>query len=118
MANFPPTNSPKWEKWERLADDYKPTFGPEYADGGRDSFRPAGVPPIRRWQIVYSGLTLAEAAILDNWHAANEGAHLTFTFTDRDATAYGGVRCIEYERGHTKLYVNSQFRRITLEDRP
>lgn len=63
-------------------------------------------------------LTLAEADVLDVWYAANRGSGLTFNFTDRDTTVYGGVRCTRYERGHGRLYSYYQFRIIEFEDRP
>lgn len=116
MANFPPASSPQFEKWERLADEYPTVKSPVFQDGGMDSFL-LSTTPIRRWRITYSLLTVAEATILDNWFAANYGTHATFTFTDRDATVYGGVRCVSYQRGHGRLYANTQTRVIEFEDR-
>lgn len=116
MANFPPTSSPPFISWTRLADEYPMVKGPEFADGGIDTFL-SNTTPIRRWRVVYEGLTLAQAAILDAWFDANFGFHSAFTFVDRDATSYGGVKCTEYERGHAKMYATQQFRRIAFEDR-
>jgi hypothetical protein len=118
MANFPPVSSPLWEKWERLADQWPTVIGEEFADGGIDVFSPVVSNPIRQWRITYRGLTLAEAQILDDWYTANRGRGIAFNFTDRDTTVYGGVRCIEYTRGHGRLYAYAQFRELLFEDRP
>lgn len=120
MADFPPIGAPQFEKWERVrtADDWPVTEGPDFADGGRDYFSPVLSNPIRRWRVRYSMLTLAEAAVLDTWHDANRGKGLTFNFTDRDSTVYGGVRCTGYNGGHGRLYAYTQFREIEFTDRP
>lgn len=117
MADFPPASVPPFIKWERLADRYPMVEGPKFADGGMDTFL-SSTTPIRRWRITYEGLTVAQAAILDAWFAANFGFHSAFTFTERDAATYGGCKCVEYERGHGRRYDNMQFRTIVIEDRP
>lgn len=117
MANFPPVGAPYFERWERLADEYPVVEGPEFADGGKDYFSGA-LTPIRRWRVTYRGKTVADAAVLDTWHAANRGNGLTFTFTDRDTVAYGNVRCTGYIRGFGRTYPYTQFREISFEDRP
>lgn len=119
MANFPPSNSPVFMRWERLADEYPIVRGPVFADGGIDTFL-SNTTPIRRWRVIYEGLLVAEAAILDSWYASNSGEHGSFNFTDRDSTVYGGVKVDEggYERGHGPQYEGFQFRRITFIDRP
>jgi hypothetical protein len=116
-SNFPPTSSPPFETWTRLADEYPIVRGPEFADGGVDTFLSHTV-PVRRWRVTYKVLTLAQAAILDAWFTANFGYHSAFNFTDRDATVYGGVKCVEYERGHARMYPTQQFRTIVFEQRP
>lgn len=118
MADFPPVGAPTFERWERLPDEWPVVAGPEFADGGRDYFSPTLMNPIRKWRVRYSHLTLAEADILDVWLAANRGSGLTFNFTDRDTTVYGGVRCTGYQRGHGRLYQYLQFREIEFTDRP
>ncbi|HEX7313305.1 MAG TPA: hypothetical protein VF297_05265 [Pyrinomonadaceae bacterium] len=117
MANFPPVGAPTIEKWERLADKYPVERGPEFADGGRDTFC-ASTTPIRTWVTIARGMTVAEAAIFDAWHAGVLGEHLPYTLTDRDGATYGGVKCVGYERGHEGFYEYGQFRKITHEDRP
>jgi hypothetical protein len=118
MADFPPVSAPLHEKWERLADEWPVVEGPEFADGGKDYFSPTLANPIRRWRVTYRGKTPAAIAPLDTWHAANRGSGLTFNFTDRDSTVYGGVRCVRYVRGHARTSTYAQFREIEFEDRP
>lgn len=118
MSDFPPGGAPVFNKWERLADEWPVTEGPEFADGGRDYFSPTLANPIRRWRVTYRGKTLAAVAPLDTWYAANRGSGLTFSFTDRDTTIYGGVRCTGYEQGYDRVYPYSQFRIIEFTDRP
>ena len=118
MADFPPVGAPQFERWERLADEWPVTEGPEFADGGRDYFSPTLANPVRKWRITYRGKTPTEAGVLDTWYAANRGMGLTFSLTDRDSTVYGGVRCSRYVRGHGRTYPYSQFREIELVDRP
>lgn len=117
MANFPPANVPPFDTWTRLANEYPMVTGPKFADGGEDTFLSATT-PIRKWRVTYILLTVAEAAILDAWFDANFGFHSAFNFTDRDTTVYGGVKCVEYERGHGESYTVTQFRTILFEDRP
>lgn len=117
MANFPPGSSPPFETWTRLTNEYPIVKGPDFADGGQDTFL-SNTTPIRRWRVTYAGLTTAQAQVLDDWYDANFGGHTAFNFTDRDTTVYGGVKCVEYERGHSKTHYNTQFRRIGFEDRP
>lgn len=117
MANYPPTSCPRAEKRERLADRYPHVEGPEFADGGIDTFLPSTT-PIRRWRDSYSGLTPAQRQVLDDWHAANYGGHLAFTLTDADGATFGGVKVVSYEAGHNKRRINSHFVRIEFIDRP
>lgn len=117
MANFPPVGAPIWERWERLDDEWPSTDGPEFPDGGQDVFSPVLANPIRKWRLTYKG-TLAQMQPLDTWNAANRGKGTTFNFTDRDGTVYGGVRCIEYRRGHGRTWLYAQTREIIFEDRP
>jgi hypothetical protein len=114
--NYPPTNCPRADKRERLADEYVVVRGPVFADGGQDTFCGATT-PIRRWRDEYTGLTTTQAQVLDDWFAANLGTHLSFTLTDSDGNTFGGVKVTRYERGHSKRRINSQFRRIEFEDR-
>lgn len=118
MANFPPVGAPTFQTWRRLADEWPVTEGPDFADGGKDYFSPTLANPIRRWRVRYAHLTPTEAQVLDDWYAANRGSGLTFTFTDRDATAYGGVRCTNYVRDFDRRYDVLQFREIEFTDRP
>lgn len=74
----------------------------EYDDGGRDTALQNGGVGIKRWVLVFEGLTAAEAALLDSHmlSARLDESGLsayTFTFTTRDATAYTGVRYQSYE---------------------
>lgn len=75
----------------------------EYDDGGRDTALQNGGVGIKRWVLVFEGLTAAEAAILD---AHMLSARLdesglsayTFSFTAREpSTTYTGVRYQSYE---------------------
>lgn len=117
MADFPPIGAPLANRWERLDDEWPVTEGPEFPDGGRDYFSPVLANPIRRWRVIYQNKPTADIALLDTWNAANRGSGLTFNFTDRDATVYGGVRCVRYQRSHGRLW-NHQTRIIEFEDRP
>lgn len=117
MANYPPAGAPRAEKREPLADRYPHVSGPEFPDGGIDTFLPATT-PIRRWRDTYRGLTTAARDVLIAWNAANYGGHLSYIYTDRDGVAWGGVKTVRFETGHERRYVNSHFVVIEFEDRP
>lgn len=89
-----------------------------YDDGGRDFKLQNGGNGIKRWILVYDGLTAALAAILDAHMLTaklDESGLSAFSFNyrHRDTTLYSGVRYEKYERPqHKRIWV--QTRNITL----
>lgn len=85
----------------------------EYDDGGRDFKLQNGGSGIRRWVLVYTVLSAALAAILDNHmltaKLSGEGlSAFSFNYRDRDGTLYSGVRYEKYERPQHRRLHNQQ----------
>lgn len=87
-----------------------------YDDGGMDTALQSSL-GVKTWLVRYDGLTLAQAAILDNWAATtfyseDEGSAYGFNFrhhvagtlwSDTSGTLYGSVHLAPggYKRSHT-----------------
>jgi hypothetical protein len=103
-----------------------------YDDNGADTALQTGGVGRKVWAIKYDGLTLAQAAILDNWAAsmfyspeegsaygANFREHVPGTvWTDTSGTLHSNVHIAPggYKKGHAKTW--SQSREFILEKRP
>lgn len=103
-----------------------------YDDGGADYKLQSGGSGKRVWILRYDGLSLAEAAILDNWlatvfYSEDEGSAVGFNFrhhvagelwTSNSSTLYSNVHIAPggYRSSHS--HVSSQAREFTLEKRP
>jgi hypothetical protein len=121
IAEFPlpsvSSSNPTPNVWLEMPQEFQVGFT-SYDDGGRDFKLQNGGNGIRRWRLLYTGLNVTTAAILDN-HAASAKLNadglsaISFNYRDRDATLYAGVRYESYERvQHVKL--NNQQRVIAL----
>lgn len=104
-----------------------------FDDNGADTGLQAGGVGLRQWLIRYDGLTLAEAAILDNWMATtfyspDNGSAYGFNFrshiantawTSSGGTLYSNVHIAPggYRKSHTRLSTICA-REFTLEKRP
>src|SRR5262249_46301625 len=72
---------------------------------------------VRKWEIIYDGLTAAQAATLDTHYKSAVGQLLGFDFTDpQTTTLYTDTHYLEYSRDHSKVW--SQSRKVTLIKRP
>lgn len=109
---------PRWRRFYQEPPTYKTIRGPEYYDGGQDTFSPPGVSPVRRWVVDYDQLIGTEAAILDEHYDSAEGGHLGFDLTDpRTGITYTNVKYLDYDRpAHNTEKI--QARRVRLEWRP
>jgi hypothetical protein len=103
-----------------------------YDDNGADFALQAGGTGLRQWVLRYDGLTLAEAAILDNWMATtfyspdngsaygfNFRAHVANTaWTNAGGTLYSNVHIAPngYRKSHSKATICA--REFLLEKRP
>lgn len=119
MPSFPPTGLPLYERFVRVADDYSKavTLGPEFGDGGQDSYWGGGQ-PIMRWEADWGLLTRTERDAAEAFVSLVKGIHLPFTLTYRDGTVYGNVRIESYESGHDERYLNTHFCKFRLIKRP
>jgi hypothetical protein len=111
-------SNPRYESCTQQAPDYQIGESPEYQDGGKD-FNLDAATPTRRWALVYDGLTLAEAAILDAHFDSAYGEAFGFNFRDpKTTTLYSAVHYEKdgYEKSHTKDWL--QRRVIKLIKRP
>lgn len=120
IAEFPlPSvsgSNPKPTVCYQLAEQYAVSKSPEYQDGGVD-FNLDAETPTRQWSLTYTGITAAEAALLDAHHVLAFHDAMEFNFRDPvTTTLHSNVRYLEYERSHAKRWI--QDRRITLIKRP
>lgn len=104
-------------KLQRLKDEY-PSIVVKEMDAGNASYGATNVSPVMRWQFTYTGLTAAQAAVLDAHYAAAFERFLGFQFRDpRTGTLYTDVHYDAYEYPAHEQY-NNQTRIVTLIKRP
>lgn len=114
-AAYPSLTTTRAESFTEEEPEYPVTTGPKFADGGADTFL-ANTTPVRKFVIIYSGLTLAEATTLDDHIASCYGTHLGFTLTTPTGEVIANVKYADRERTHTKVWL--QRRTVRLIKRP
>ena len=112
VSNFPTTDlgGPYPLKVVPFPDEY-PVVDYEFEDGGYEcNVSPCGV---KRWQIIYEGLTGAQAAVLDDHFDEAKKDVNDFTYTTREGVVYTGCHYEEYVTAKHKL-LDIQARTLTI----
>lgn len=100
-------------KTERPSNVFK-----EMVDGG-GTYGADSANKVLRWELIFGGLTIAQAAQLDTHNDDAKDTLLGFSWRDpRTDTLYTDVHYESYERDHSRLYSNSQSRKMVLVKRP
>jgi hypothetical protein len=114
VAEFP-TNTTLIRLYEdEMPGQHPVTVSPRFRDGSRDFNLDADV-KIRQWQIKYDGLTLVQAALLDDHVEAaryndETGSAYSFPFTPRGGSVLANVRYAPsgYQRRHIKTDIQAR----------
>ena len=115
VANFPSNATLLRNKELAKPPDYKPvTAEHEYADGGV-ALNNSNEDGILEWEIEYDGKTVAQCQPLDDHYVAAK-LHNDFTFVDRFSVSHTGVRYKDFDKDHTKTWLQS--RRVKLIKTP
>lgn len=104
-------------KLERLVNEYPSVIVKLMVDGGA-TYGADSATAVARWRLTYTGMTAAQAAVLDAHHDSARHNLLGFDFRDpRTGTLYSDVHYESYEYpGHTLYSVQSRV--VTLAKRP
>jgi len=113
----PGGSSPCGYKLQRLPDTYPGLVVKEMTDGGA-TYGGDTTNTIKRWRFTYTGLSTAQALVLDTHRAEAKDTLLGFTFRDpRTGTSYSDVHYESFEYPEHSYYP-VQSRIVTLIKRP
>lgn len=109
---------PQYLKLQALAPEYPGITVHEFKDGGAN-YGASSVNPVLRWDFLYDGLGLVDAAVLDSHFASADGILFGFAFRDPQTdTLYSDVHYETFERDHGQPGTWIQSRHIVLIKRP